>query len=127
MSFFSYAGIFGYPLLGYTLATGVALWICFRRPNPETRLRLRRWGMVTFFLGLLGTLVGIQQASEAVLNASPEHTVLLLAAGMEVALIPLVWGTVVTVVALTGSAIAGQQWPSVSMKLSEPDRSAEAS
>jgi hypothetical protein len=117
MPIFAEMGVIVYPLMIYTGATLVALWSHARSPKPAHKSRLRAWGLATLLLGLLGTLLDLQTVASALLYSSAENRPLLMAAGLRIALKPLVWGALVATAAMTGGALIGIQLPRIQLQL----------
>ena len=105
MNFLHQIGFIQYPLLAYSLMTFVALWTCIHHPTLEIRRTVRWWGLVTFVLGILGTVVTWQQMHFPHNFSQSDYLKTVLEHPFPTSLIPFIWGTVVAFIAVIGVAI----------------------
>ena len=102
MTFLPPFGIIQYPLLVYSLMTFVALWMCIQNPTLKIRRTVRSWGLLTLFLGILGTAVQVHPHHfEPTLGSSTAIQTWLIGPG-PISLTPLIWGVAVASIAVLG-------------------------
>ena len=103
-------GFMMYPIaLSALAALGLAGWSAWRlwggAPRVDARVEagvdgVLFWGGFALLLGILGTVIGIAQAAQAIEMAGAVHTTLVWG-GIKLALITTIWGTLI----LLGSAL----------------------
>jgi hypothetical protein len=101
---FSSGGLMMYPLaLSALAALALAAWSAWRLWGGERRVDARVeagvdgvlfWGGFALLLGILGTVIGIAQAAQAIAMAGEVSTTLV-GAGIRVTLITTIWGALI--------------------------------
>jgi hypothetical protein len=100
-------GFMMFPIaLSALAALGLAGWSAWRlwgsAPRVDARVEagvdgVLFWGGFALLLGILGTVIGIAQAAQAIEMAGAVHTTLVWG-GIKLALITTIWGTLILVV-----------------------------
>ena len=125
MTFLPPFGVIQYPLLVYSLMTFVALWMSIQNPTLKIRRTVRSWGLLTLFLGILGTAVQVQPHHfEPHLWSSTVIQTWLIGPG-PISLTPLIWGITVASIAVMGIAMTRPNGTNMPYQMTDSESSVQ--
>ena len=122
MNLIELTGPFAIPLCLCTSAVLGLSWFALRTPNQSNLRRLTSCSLLSFLVGLLGALVGTREVFLTIQNAEADTIGMLMAGGIQVALVSTIWGTSVTVIGMSAGVFAGISMPQIQIDLFPGER-----